>query len=29
MQRQRTYQPEEREALEQYHEHSCHCHGGE
>jgi len=29
MQRQRTYQTEEREALEQYHEHSCSCKGGE
>ncbi len=28
MQRQRTYQPEEREALEYHHEHSCNCKGG-
>jgi len=28
MQRGRTYQPEEHEALEHYHEHSCSCKGG-
>jgi ferredoxin--NADP+ reductase len=28
MQRQRTYQAEERDALEHYHEHSCGCKGG-
>jgi len=28
MQRQRTYQTEEKEALEQHHEHLCDCRGG-